>query len=128
MFDPFYIDTQSFKSIAGSNSGLPGRLTQAQSSLNSLASVNPSFAFSAVPEAACQTLVAQINSCVSRILAMHAKARASAMQLGQVSATLQKTLTYLNETASDMEQVENSVRTMAGNWEARWMNGINTGD
>ena len=127
MFEPFYIDTQSFRSIAGSNSGLPGRLTQVQSTLMSLAAVSPSFAFSTVPEAACQTLVAQINTYVTRIITMHAKAQASASQIGQVSGTIQKTLSYLNETASDMDQVENSVRQMADNWSGQWMNGINTG-
>ena len=127
MFEPFYIDTQAFLSMAGSNAGLPGTLTQLQSSLTSLAAVNPSYAMSTVPDAGCQALVAQINSYVTQIIAMHAKAQQSAAQLGQVSASLQKTLSYLNETASDMEQVENSVRQMADNWSGKWMNGINNG-
>ena len=127
MFEPFYIDTQAFLSMAGSNADLPGKLTQLQSSLTSLAAVNPSYAMSSVPDAGCQALVSQINSLVAQIIAMHVKANQSAAQLGQVSSSLKTTISYLNETANDMEKVEGMVKSMADHWSGQWMNGINTG-
>ena len=127
MFEPFYIDTQAFRSLAGSNASLPARLAQQQNALHSLASVNPAYAFSAVPDAGCQALVSEINIYVTKILEMHAKAKASAEMLRQVSITVEKTLSYLRETAEDMDQVERSVNELAQDWYGEWINGINRG-
>ena len=125
-YEPFYIDTGAFRQMGSSYANLSSQLDQLQMSLVQLSAQNPAFAATIAPP--CEGLVIDINITVQKIISMHMKAQQTAAQIAPVSQVLRQTISYLNETAEDMEQVESEARRLAQNWADDWMNSINTGE
>ena len=124
-YEPFYIDTNAFRNLGSTYSYLPSQIREIQSALIQLSSIDPSYASTFVPQ--CEGLVFEINSTVSKIIAMHAKAKQAASRLDPVVQVVDNTIHYLNETAEDMEQTEQEAISLARNWSAEWMDNINPG-